>query len=90
MGRGHGGERAAFHVARWGGEGLARCVSEFLQLGPCGHRVRDGVHHPVSRQRVEGCGSHHLCSLIHLLIQSSNGLLPNPCRRWILGIPVRE
>lgn len=26
MGRGPGGERAAFHVARWGGEGLAVCV----------------------------------------------------------------
>ena len=28
--RGHKGERAAFHVARGGGEGLVRCVSEFL------------------------------------------------------------
>lgn len=35
--RGHRGEESSFHVACWGGEGLAVCVmSEFLQLGPCG------------------------------------------------------
>ena len=66
-------ERAAFHVARWGGDGLAGCVSEFLRLMPYGYRVHDGVRHRVNRQCVGGHGSHcFVHSFIRLFIHSTN------------------
>lgn len=54
-------ERAALHEARWGGDGLAGCVSEFL----CGHGVHHGGRHQVNQQRLGGCGSPFLPSPVH-------------------------